>query len=178
MLFARNDIIATMHPYLSVEHHGVGTHFHISISPPTQSTSDPFLAGMLANLAALCALSRPLEASYPRVNACKSEAGGYVNWGTQHRQVPIREIENGRWEVRCADGAANFYLAIAAFLRSGLQGINKRMILESEDFAREHKVGVTELEKASKVCGLPKSLVESWTLWGKWISGGWERGKL
>jgi glutamine synthetase len=166
-LFARNDIIATMHPSPTFEHHGVGTRFHISMDPPTQATSDPFLAGMLANLPALCALSMPLEASYHRVNDYKSEAGEYGAWGTLHRQVPINKIENGRWEVRCADGAANLYLAVAAFLGSGLQGINKGLTLESEDFAREYQVGATELEKEGKVRRLPKSLVESLEAFGE-----------
>lgn len=82
-----------MHPSPSAEHHGIGTHFHIPIAPPTQSGADCFLAGILENLPALCAFSLPLEEIYRRVDDKRSEAGAWVAWGTQNRDVPIRKIE-------------------------------------------------------------------------------------
>lgn len=120
-LFFKHNIIATLHPSPQAQHHGTGAHFHVSISA-SESTCDSFLAGILDRLPALCAFALPLEVSYKRVNDFKSEAGAYVAWGTENRDVPIRKIRPGRWEVRCCDATANMYLALAGFLASGIQG--------------------------------------------------------
>jgi glutamine synthetase len=120
-MFFKHNVIATLHPSPTTEHHGIGAHFHVSIAA-SEATGDAFLAGILSRLPALCALSLPLETSYRRVNDFKSESGAWVAWGTQNRDVPIRKIEPGRWEVRCCDGAANMYLALAAFMAAGIHG--------------------------------------------------------
>jgi len=133
-VFSQHNLIATMHPSPMIDvHHGTAAQFHISISPAGKSTSDSFLQGILSQLPALCAFSLPLEVSYKRVNALESEAGAYVAWGTQNRDVPIRKIEDGHWEIRCCDGTANMYLVIAATITCGLEGIERNAELPSEE---------------------------------------------
>src|SRR5579859_5732348 len=160
-VFFKHNFIATLHPSPTDEHHGIGAHFHVSIAA-SERTGDEFLAGILSRLPALCAFSLPLEASYRRVNDFKSECGAWVAWGTQNRDVPIRKIEPGRWEVRCCDGAANMYLAVAAFMAAGIHGTTAGSLLvwkdcfgcpssESEDWRAEHRI----------VKKLPSSLRES-----------------
>jgi len=160
-LFAKHDIIATLHPSPVAQHHGIGAHFHVSVSA-SQPATDSFLAGILERLPALCAISLPLEVSYKRVSDFKSEAGAYVAWGTENRDVPIRKIRPGHWEVRCCDGAANMYLALAAFLAAGIQGTKNRSELvwkdcvgcpSSEDESWRASLGI--------VRKLPMSLTES-----------------
>lgn len=131
-LFFKHNIIATLHPSPHAQHHGTGAHFHLSISA-SESTCDSFLAGILERLPALCAFALPLEVSYRRVNDFKSEAGAYVAWGTENRDVPIRKIRSGRWEVRCCDATANMYLVLAGFLASGIQGAKSRAKLAWKD---------------------------------------------
>jgi glutamine synthetase len=122
-LFANRNIIATWHPSPQPKHSGVGAHVHLSILPATDGVSNDFLGGILSRLPALCAFSLPLDESYKRINDFMSEAGAYVAWGTENRDVPLRKIKTGHWEVRCCDGAANMYLVLATFIASGIQGI-------------------------------------------------------
>jgi glutamine synthetase len=132
-LFAREGVIATCHPSPQKVHYGVGAHIHISVAPGTDSIANAFLEGMLSRLPAVCAFSLPLEDSYKRVNDFMSEAGAYVAWGTENRDVPIRKIRTGHWELRCCDGAANMYLALAAFIAAGIQGLKDGKELPWQD---------------------------------------------
>lgn len=47
----------------------------------------------------------------------------WVTWGTQNRETPLRKIEGSHWELKCIDGLANPYLALAAVLFAGAQGV-------------------------------------------------------
>jgi glutamine synthetase len=52
--------------------------------------------------------------------------GTYVAWGRENREVPIRLSGAGGnyyFELRCLDGTANTYVALAAILESGMRGI-------------------------------------------------------
>lgn len=120
-LFAKHSIIATLHPSPTPQHYGIGAHIHLSISASGE-ICDTFLGGIISRLSALCAFSLPLEESYKRVNDFESEAGAYVAWGTENRDVPIRKIGTGHWEIRCCDGSANMYLVLAAIISSGVEG--------------------------------------------------------
>lgn len=133
-LFSNNNIIATLHPSPMPEHYGTAAQFHLSVSLQSESAADSFLAGILNRLPALCAFSLPLAESYRRVNDFESEAGAFVAWGTQNRDVPIRKIRHGHWEIRCCDGAANMYLTIAAFIASGLEGFKEGRELTWKDY--------------------------------------------
>lgn len=47
----------------------------------------------------------------------------WVTWGTQNREAPLRKIEGSHWELKCLDGLANPYLALAAVLLAGARGV-------------------------------------------------------
>lgn len=47
----------------------------------------------------------------------------YVTWGTQNRETPLRKIEDSHWELKCLDGLANPYLAMAAVFLAGTNGV-------------------------------------------------------
>ena len=49
--------------------------------------------------------------------------GTWITWGTQNRESPIRYISGSRYEIKCVDGFANPYLALAVILGAGLQGV-------------------------------------------------------
>ena len=161
-LFWRNNIIATLHPSPATEHHGIAAQFHLSISPPNKVTAESFLAGILTRLPGLCAISLPLDESYRRVNDFESEAGAYVAWGTENRDVPIRKIRTGHWEIRCCDAAANLYLVLATFIKSGLEGLRTGMELEWKDFHGCPSNAEEQERVNSGIRGkLPKTLPES-----------------
>lgn len=131
LILARQTIsqIATLHGYRATLHpkptsSGVGNaaHAHISLHPPDRDIAF-FVGGVLAHLPALCAFTLPNEASYARVVDDAWTGGKWVAWGTQNREVPLRRIRHGLFEIRCIDGLANPYFALAAIIAAGLLGL-------------------------------------------------------
>ena len=90
-----------------------------------------FLAGVLENAEALCALSNPTVNSYKRINAPVTTSGATwspntVTYSGNNRTHMIRIPEDGRFELRLPDGSANPYLLQAGILAAGLDGIGAR----------------------------------------------------
>lgn len=57
----------------------------------------------------------------------------WVTWGTQNRETPLRKIEGSHWELKCLDGLANPYLALAAVLFAGTNGFTGKEKLVWQD---------------------------------------------
>ena len=137
-----NDLRATFHP-CPVSDAGNASHAHISLNyaglgsrasgGKTETEMNclemSFWAGVLEHLEAICAFSMPEAESYKRVVEDHWTGGVWVAWGTQNREVPLRRIGvtggGRRWEVRCADGCANMYLAMAAIVAAGYEGLRE-----------------------------------------------------
>ena len=88
-----------------------------------------FIAGQLAHARGLCAVIAPLVNSYRRL-VPGYEAPVYVSWARTNRSALIRipAIRGGntaatRIELRCPDPSCNPYLAFAAMLAAGIDGI-------------------------------------------------------
>ncbi|KAI9642438.1 hypothetical protein NHQ30_009243 [Ciborinia camelliae] len=118
---------ATLHPKPLPENLGTGAHVHISI--PTQEgekeeTYCHFYAGILKHLRSITAFTYSNPASYDRMSAVGCWAGStWVTWGTQNRETALRKIVGSHWEIRCLDGLANIYLALAAMIGAGVEGV-------------------------------------------------------
>lgn len=56
-----------------------------------------------------------------------------MTWGTQNRETPLRKIEDSHWEMKCLDGLANPYLAMAAVLLAGINGFMDKELLIWDD---------------------------------------------
>jgi glutamine synthetase len=91
------------------------------MSPEEKHAS--FYAGILKHLRAIMAFTNCNASSYERITDSAWSGGRYITWGTQNREAPLRKIEGGHWELKCMDGMANMYLAMAAVLGTGLKGI-------------------------------------------------------
>ncbi|HET7560713.1 MAG TPA: glutamine synthetase family protein [Limnochordia bacterium] len=93
-------------------------------------TARHFVAGILAHARALCALTNPLVNSYKRLLP-GFEAPYRIAWSTASRQalvrVPPERGRNTRLELRSPDPACNPYLAFAAILAAGLDGLARRL---------------------------------------------------
>ncbi|MFD8498940.1 glutamine synthetase family protein [Amycolatopsis sp. NPDC059657] len=102
---------------------GNGCHLHVSLVDPSGPPPlDAFLAGILAHAPALTALLNPTITAYKRLG--DGLAPVTANWGPDDRTAYVRiPPEGGRVEVRGGDGSANLYLAIAAVLAAGFDGI-------------------------------------------------------
>ncbi|MGE3799498.1 MAG: glutamine synthetase family protein [Candidatus Kapaibacterium sp.] len=101
--------------------------FHLS------DLAKSFIAGQLHHIKGLNGVINPTVNSYKRL-VVGYEAPVNVAWGQRNRSVLIRvprytpgREKAVRVEIRCPDPAANPYLAFAALLATGLDGIEKKM---------------------------------------------------
>jgi len=90
-----------------------------------------FLAGVLKHAPALTALCAPTINSYKRLVVGRSLTGAtwapaYISYGDNNRSSMVR-IPKGRLELRLPDGACNPYLATAAVIAAGLDGIDNEL---------------------------------------------------
>ncbi|KAM0333396.1 hypothetical protein ACHAQA_002057 [Verticillium albo-atrum] len=116
----------TLHPKPFATACGNAAHAHISISSAGGNKPEvyqPFYAGILKHLRAICAVTYSNPASYERLHDGAWAGGRWVAWGTQNRETPLRKIDASHWEIKCLDGLANPYLAVSAILAGGLLGI-------------------------------------------------------
>lgn len=94
-------------------------------------TAYSFIAGQLAHARALTAIVAPTVNSYKRLTP-GYEAPVYMCWAQINRSALIRiprfapgREQATRIELRCPDPSCNPYLAFAAMLRAGLDGIER-----------------------------------------------------
>jgi glutamine synthetase len=90
-----------------------------------------FIAGVLAHAAALTALAAPTVNSYKRLGVGESLSGtswapAYATQGPNNRTTALRTL-HGRFEWRVPDAATNPYLATAALIAAGLDGIDRKL---------------------------------------------------
>ena len=84
----------------------------------------------------MLAFAAPTTNSYKRL-VPGYEAPTYLTWGRTNRSALIRvpmvspgkSIEGTRLEVRCPDPSSNTYLAFAAMIAAGLDGVEKGLTL-------------------------------------------------
>ncbi len=122
-----------MHVHQSLIYKANGTNaFADSGDPHGLSTlAKQFAAGQLAHARGLCAIVAPLVNSYKRL-VPGYEAPVYVSWGRINRSALIRvprpsRLDSTRIELRCPDPSCNPYLAFAAMLAAGLDGIRREL---------------------------------------------------
>lgn len=93
-------------------------------------TAKWFVAGILEHASAFTAICNPTVNSYKRL-VPGYEAPVYIAWSGCNRTPLVRIPEargmSTRIEVRSVDPTANPYMAIAALLRAGLDGIKRKL---------------------------------------------------
>jgi glutamine synthetase len=127
----KHGLRATLYPRPYPWTCGSASHAHFSMSPLSHESA--FVAGVLEHLPAILAFSMPTEPSYERMVPGIWAGGEWVSWGTQNREVPLRRVEDGHYELKCVDGLANMYFAMAALLGSGMLGVMEDMKLTLKD---------------------------------------------
>jgi glutamine synthetase len=90
-----------------------------------------FMGGVLHHAPGLSAVTAPLVNSYKRLIAGAPRSGAtwapvYITYGPANRTQMIRIPGPGRIEDRAIDGAANPYLACAAIIAAGMDGIENK----------------------------------------------------
>lgn len=98
----------------------------LGLSPVAYS----FIAGVLDHARALAALTMPTVNSYRRVQASTTSSGATwapnaVVYGANNRTTMLRIPGTGRFENRGVDSSCNPYLALAAIVTAGLDGVRR-----------------------------------------------------
>jgi glutamine synthetase len=145
-LAEQHGFIATFMPKPFTNLTGNGAHMHMSLWKDGVNVfaddSDPrglglsslaynFVGGLKAHARASSALTAPTVNSYKRLKPGSTSSGAtwspvWISYGYNNRTQMLR-INPGRIEDRTIDGSCNPYLAAAAVLTSGLDGIEKDM---------------------------------------------------
>ncbi len=114
-----------------------------------------FIGGLMRHAKGICAVTNPLVNSYKRLKP-GFEAPVYIAWSTIGENTLIRvpniRGEHTRIELRNPDPSANPYLAIAACLMAGLDGIQNHIVPEPQVMDNIHALS----EEQAKERGLQK----------------------
>lgn len=142
----RHGLHATFMPKPKAGVNGSGMHINMSLADKDRRNvfvdeSDRlglsrvayhFMAGILKHIKEITVLTNPLVNSYKRL-VPGYDAPVYIAWSASANRSPMIRIPSSRGsstriELRCPDTAVNPYLALAACLAAGLDGIKKEMI--------------------------------------------------
>ena len=177
-----NDLglLCTFMPKPFTDRTGSGMHMHISIAGTGsnnlfQDDSDAnglglsttgyhFLGGLLKHARPLAALAAPSVNSYKRLVVGRSLSGAtwapaYISYGDNNRTAMVR-VPYGRLELRLADSACNPYLAGAAMIAAGLDGIENEIDPGPPQNVNFYDLSERELRKR-KIKLLPQTLGEA-----------------
>ncbi|GAB3413402.1 type I glutamate--ammonia ligase [Haloparvum alkalitolerans] len=137
---SQHDLHATFMPKPIAEINGSGMHSHISLFDEDgnnafaddddefnlSETAYQFMGGILNHAPAFTAVTNPTVNSYKRL-VPGYEAPIYVAWSDTNRSALVRVPDaagvSARFEVRSPDPSCNPYLAMAALIGAGLDGI-------------------------------------------------------
>ncbi|MFF5033033.1 type III glutamate--ammonia ligase [Nocardia salmonicida] len=138
---------ATFMPKPFADRTGSGMHMHLSLwredgaafpDPADEkglglsSTAYGFIAGILEHACALQAVIAPTVNSYKRTGATTTSSGAtwsprFATYGGNDRTHYLRVPDCHRVELRGGDGSANPYLAAAAAIAAGLDGVQRAL---------------------------------------------------
>ena len=145
---SRHGAVATFMPKPLPGRTGSGAHVHMSALDSSggnpfaadddarglglSRTAYAFIAGILAHARALSALALPTVNSYRRLYSSAGLSGATwspnaVVYGSNNRTAMIRVPSPGRLENRAVDASCNPYLATAAMVAAGLDGVDREL---------------------------------------------------
>jgi glutamine synthetase len=146
---AQHGLIASLAPKPLPEQAGNSAHIHWSVWDTAGENNllyDPqdayhlsqmgyhFIAGVLAHLPGLLALTTPSYNSYRRLQP-HFWSSAYTSWGPDNREASVR-IASGLWgqeaastnlELKASDPSNNPYLALGGLLAAGLDGVAREL---------------------------------------------------
>lgn len=156
---AQHGLKATMTPKPMALKTTSGLHMHISSQGLENRES--FLAGILNKLRAITIFGIANYDGFKRVK--EDGAGEFVAWGTEHRDLPVRQIDSSHWELRFADATANFYLFLTVVLKAAMAGVHGKEPLVQKDVRKFPKdINASEwIEEYRVTERLPYSLKEA-----------------
>ena len=156
---------------------GNGCHSHISIWDRTgkknlflnkkdelglSKLAYQFLGGIMQHATSMCAIFNPTVNSYKRIDAPRTTSGATwspssITYSGNNRTHMIRVPDDGRFELRLMDGSMNPYLAQAAVMAAGLEGIKSKRDPGEPSFINMYDEG-HKLKSAKR---LPSTLLDA-----------------
>lgn len=123
-----------------------------------------YIGGLLHHAKALTAVTNPTINSYKRL-VPGYEAPAFITWGRCDRssliRIPVANEKNRRIELRTPDASCNPYLAFAAMLAAGLDGIKKKIDPGTEEKGVDYYSNNTKVDDNKKLpCDLNEALRE------------------
>lgn len=172
-LAQKNGLHATFMPKPVFGAAGSGMHVNMSLFRDKENAfydqSDPrklsplaygFIAGLLAHAQGFCAVTNPLVNSYKRL-VSGYEAPSCLAWSSCNRSVLIRipahRGQDTRVELRSPDPSCNPYLAFAACLAAGLDGIERNLTPPEETAENLYAMDAEQLRSLG-IASLPDTL--------------------
>ena len=178
---ASRGLYATFMPKPFFGINGSGMHCHMSLwddKKGRNAFSDPkdpyglsemarsYIAGVLEHARGMIAVLAPLVNSYKRL-VPGFEAPVYIGWARINRSALIRipQISKGslnsvRIELRCPDPSSNPYLAFAAMLAAGMDGMDRKLTPPDPVEENLYHLDPAKLE-SRKIRQLPGTLREA-----------------
>lgn len=173
--------VCTFMPKPTSTRTGSGMHMHLSLAPldddgnlfsdktdrrqlGLSKLAYQFLGGLLKHAPALAALCAPTVNSYKRLVVGRSLSGAtwapaYISYGDNNRTSMVR-VPYGRLELRLSDSACNPYLATAAVIAAGLDGIDRGLDPGEPHNFNHYETPTAELVRMG-IGTLPQSLHEA-----------------
>jgi glutamine synthetase len=180
VIAARHGLRASFMPKPLDDSSGSGMHCHQGLLEPggrnlfheasdaygLSAVARHFVAGQLLHAPALAAVTAPTVNSYKRLVA-GFEAPTDICWAHSSRAALVRvprvsraEAQATRVELRCPDPSCNPYLAFAAMLVAGMDGVERRLPLPPPLEEEDRVDGALSAERRF-VGSLPRSLIDA-----------------
>ena len=155
-----------MHTHMSLFKSGRNQFFDAKDPHHLSKTAKAFIAGLLVHAREMAAVLAQWVNSYKRL-VPGYEAPVYVAWSQRNRSALVRvplykpgSEQGTRAEIRCPDPACNPYLAFAALLQAGLEGIEQGYELPAEMTTNLYRLSADERTERG-IVSLPESLGEA-----------------
>ncbi|MGO0121882.1 type I glutamate--ammonia ligase [Desulfothermobacter acidiphilus] len=152
-----------MHTNLSLFRSGENAFFDPDSPLQLSETARYFVGGIIKHIKAITAVANPTVNSYKRL-VPGYEAPVYIAWSCRNRspliRVPAKRGPSTRVELRSPDPSCNPYLALAAIIKAGLDGVRNQ--LEPPPPVDRNIYELTPKEREDLQIGcLPSSLMEA-----------------
>jgi len=178
--------IATHMPKPFTDRTGSGAHIHYHLADARSGDnlfldeSDPrglglselayyFIGGIMAHATAACGVTSPTVNCYKRLQVGAAIFGArsgflwtpaFVSYGDNNRTQMIRTAGPGHLEDRTVSAGCNPYLALAAYVSAGLDGIHRELDPGEPYLGSMYELGLDEIQRRG-IRIFPQSLYEA-----------------
>ena len=182
----KRGAIATHMPKPFADRTGSGGHIHFHLADSETGDNvfldegDPqglglsemayhFIGGIFDHAPALCSIASPTVNCYKRLQVGERLFGSrsgfnwtpaFVSYGDNNRTQMIRTAGPGHLEDRTISAACNPYLAFAAYVTAGLDGVRRKLDPGKANLGNLYELGLDEIQRRG-IRMLPQSLDEA-----------------